>query len=454
MLQAKAKRGYKNRNEKKACSFSRLSKLGNRKKPGNKKYFRLPSLSFAVFLVSVFLFSLSAFVLPGVSAGNAGIANTAGNSSYFGKSDKLLIYFFWGDGCPHCAKEKPFLEELQKSYPQLEIKSYETWHNKSNAEFFQELSNACGSKVVGVPTLFIGDDVIIGFDEKSTPGKIKSKIEHCLAYGCQDPLEKLSCNNQSHEHIKALHNNSIDIPFIGNLKADKISLPLFTFIIALLDGFNPCAMWVLCFLLTLLIYARSRKKIVIIGLVFVFTSAAIYFLFMSAWLNFFLLVGYVDFMRIIIALVAVIAGLINIKDFFWFKKGVSLTIPDKYKPKLFSKMRGLVKERSMAAVIFGTIVLACFANLIELLCTAGFPAIYTRVLTMQNFSAFGYYSYLVLYNLIYVIPLAAIVLVFAYTMGAHKFTEKHGKLLKLAGGLLMLVLGLILLFRPELLSFG
>lgn len=247
--------------------------------------------------------------------------------------------------------------------------------------------------------------------------------------------------------------NVIDVPLIGKIDVSEVGLPLFTVIIGGLDGFNPCAMWVLCFLLTLLIRAQSRKKMLLIGGIFVFVSALVYFIFMTAWLNFFLLVGYVNILRIIIALIAVIVGLINMKDFFFFKKGISLTIPEAAKPKLFEKMRYLVHETALPAVILGTIILAFTANTFELLCTAGFPAIYTRVLTLKALPTATYYLYLALYNIVYVIPLAIIVSVFSITMGAHRFTEKQGRWLKLIGGLLMLILGLILLLKPELLTF-
>jgi len=368
-------------------------------------------------------------------------------------ADDIVAHFFYGDGCPHCSAEEPVLEEFEVKYPDLLVNRYETWHNKTNAELFYEISEACGTTVTGVPTLFIGEDVIVGFNDKITPGQIEDAIIKCTLMGCDDPILKTSCEDLQHQHPIA-NNTMIILPLFGQVDTSEISLPIFTFIIGLLDGFNPCAMWVLTFLLTLLIYAKDRKKILLIGGIFVATSGIIYFIFMSAWLNFFLIVGYVDIMRIIIALVAVVAGLINVKDFFWYKKGVSLTIPDKYKPKLFSKMRSLVKEQATTSMIIGTVLLATFANLIELLCTAGFPAIYTRILTLQELPSITYYGYLIFYNMVYVLPLAVIVGIFAYSMGKRKFTEKHGRILKIIGGALMLILGLVLLIKPELLSFG
>ncbi|HEC88624.1 MAG TPA: hypothetical protein ENI52_04850 [Thermoplasmata archaeon] len=192
----------------------------------------------------------------------------------------------------------------------------------------------------------------------------------------------------------------------------------------------------------------------IVGVTFVITSGIVYFMFMAAWLNFFLLVGYVDVMRIAIAILAITVGIINVKDFFFFKRGVSLTIPDSKKPSLMKRMRGLLKKESTFALILGTMALAFFANLIELLCTAGFPAIYTRILTLNALSALKYYLYLVLYNAVYVVPLMIIVVSFVVTMGRRKFTERQGRILKLVSGAIMLLLGLIMLLKPEILIVG
>ncbi len=371
--------------------------------------------------------------------------------SFVAAQNNVKIYFFYGEGCPHCAAEEKFLQKLEAKYPQLEVIRYETYYNKENADLFVKLSEACNTKAMGVPTTFIDEEAIVGFDNEELRGRlIEEKIKFCIQYGCIDTMEKLKepgCEVGDNETI-------FTVPVIGKVDAKKVSLPFFTVIIGLLDGFNPCAMWVLCFLLTLLLYAKSRKKIVIIGSIFVFASGFVYFLFMAAWLNFFLLVGYVNILRVIIAIIAIVIGIINMKDFFYFKKGPSLTIPEKAKPTLFKKMRSLVYAQALPAVILGTIVLAFTANTFELLCTAGFPAIYTRILTLNNLSSFTYYAYLALYNIVYVIPLAVIVTIFTITMGAHKFTDKQGRILKLIAGLLMLTLGLILLLKPALLSFG
>jgi len=362
----------------------------------------------------------------------------AASSIFADEDEKVILYYFWGEGCPHCALAKAFLEKMQQKYPQLEIKDFEVWHNQENAKLFEKMLKEYGVlPPYGVPTFFIGDRVILGYRSDETTGReLEEQIRQALGL---PPEQKPS---------------KIQLPLIGEIDPARVSLPLLTIIVAGVDGFNPCAIWVLCFLLTLLIYSQSRAKMLLVGGIFVFASAFVYFLFMAAWLNLFLFIGYATIVRVVIGLVAVLMGAVNVKDFFLFKRGISLVIPDSAKPGLIQRMRTTVKAGALPTMILGTIALAFAANFVELLCTAGFPAIYTRILTLQGLPTLSYYLYLVLYNVIYVIPLAVIVAIFATTMGAKKFTERQGRVLKLVSGTLMLFLGLLLIFKPELLMLG
>lgn len=367
-------------------------------------------------------------------------------------NEPVVLYFFWGDGCPHCLAAKPFLRRMQEKYPHLEVKAFETWHNRENAELFAKVSELCGVKAAGVPTFFVGERVIVGFNETFEP-LIEEEIKRCVTSNeCPDPVQNLMCKEPSLPELMD-DKKIVRVPVLGEVDARQLSLPLFTVIIGLFDGFNPCAMWVLTFLLTLIIYARSRKRILLVGGIFVVTSGLVYFLFMSAWLNLFLFMGYANALRILVGIVAIVAGIINVKDFFVFRQGFSLTIPDRYKPALIARMRSLVTMKKNVGLIFGTIILALIANLVELLCTSGFPAIYTRVLTLRKMPVVTYYAYLGLYNIIYVVPLTLIVTAFAMTMGRRKLSEREGRILKLVGGILMCALGSLLLFKPGLLFF-
>ena len=173
---------------------------------------------------------------------------------------------------------------------------------------------------------------------------------------------------------------------------------------------------------------------------------------MAAWLNLFLVMGHVAVITGIAGAVSILIAGINIKDFFLFKQGISLSIPESAKPKLFDRMRKLLRSTSLLSILLGATVLAVVANFYELLCTAGFPMVFTRILTLNNLSTTGYYLYLLLYNCIYVIPLLIIVLAFTLTLGRRQLSEWQGRVLKLVSGTMMLGLGGVLLINPALLN--
>ena len=381
---------------------------------------------------------------------------------------RVSVYFFWGDGCPHCADEKPFLESLQKRFPGMEIKSYEVWRNKQNAGLMANLVRAYEVSQGGVPMTFVGNRSFVGFS-KQTGIAIAAAVSQCLAEPCSDPLDILehaglkktdgllssgatTLNPSVQTPGAAAVEKTIDLPFFGSMDATALSLPMLTLMIAGMDSFNPCAFFVLLSLLGLMIHARSRGRMLLVGGIFVFFSGFIYFLFMAAWLNLFLIMGQVAIITRIAGVLTLVIAVINIKDFFLFKKGVSLTIPDSAKPKLFERMRGLIHASSFPSLLAGTTLLAIVANSYELLCTAGFPMAYTRILTLSKLSSLSYYLYLALYNVIYVVPLLIIVVIFAVTLGKRQLTEFQGRFLKLVSGAMMLGLALALLINPALLN--
>ncbi len=377
--------------------------------------------------------------------------------------NEFVVHFFWGSGCPHCKEEKVFLNEMKKIYPHMTVVDYEVWYDKENAAFLSKMAKAYNIKTAGVPVTFIAKNSVIGFSEHSRKELI-GFLQECSTIQCENPADVISGNLpvfetpvvQKESQTRNLEctekSKAVYIPWIGNLDSSQISLPVITLVIAGLDSFNPCAFFVLFSLLGLLIHAKSRKKMFLIGSVFVFFSGFIYFLFMAAWLNLFLVMGQVDIITKLAGSVAVVIAAINIKDFFIFKQGISLTIPDGAKPKLFDRMRKLLRTTSVVSILIGTAVLAIAANAYELLCTAGFPMVFTRILTLNNLSSSWYYLYLILYNVIYVIPLSLIVIVFTVTLGRKHLTERQGRLMKLVSGTMMLALGVVLLFNPTVLS--
>ncbi len=246
----------------------------------------------------------------------------------------------------------------------------------------------------------------------------------------------------------------IELPFIGKIKTGEISLPVLTIGLALVDGLtNPCGFFVLFFLLAALLgLAGSRKKIFIVGGIFIFFFALYYFLFMAVLLNIFMLGKEIAMLTVIAGIVCIIAGLLNIKDYFLFQKGFSLSMSKNKKSKLTELVKNLSLAKSIPALILGTTLIASTVSLVAIACTFGIPLAYTKILTSSSLPYMQYYFYLVFYNIIYIIPMALIVSIFAVTLGKRKFGKTWIKRLKLISGLIILFLGSVLIWNYTLLE--
>lgn len=245
----------------------------------------------------------------------------------------------------------------------------------------------------------------------------------------------------------------IELPGIGYVRVRDWGLPAFTLLIGLIDGFNPCAMWVLVFLLSVLVNVKDRRKIAAIAGTFVVVSGLAYFAFMAAWLNVLMFVGIARPLQIGLGVLAVIIGLINVKDFFAFKKGVTLSIPESVKPGIYERVRRIVTTKYLSVAVGLSVVLAVLVNIVELMCTAGLPAIYTQILTLQEFPPWKNYAYLGLYNVGYVFDDSLMVMAFLVTLSHRKMREAEGRCLKLISGGVVLLLGLAMLFWPDWLQW-
>ena len=243
--------------------------------------------------------------------------------------------------------------------------------------------------------------------------------------------------------------DSIDLRGLGSISVSRLGLPVFTVLVGLVDGFNPCAMWVLLFLLSVLAGQNDRLKMGLISGVFVLVSGLAYFAFMAAWLTVFQLIGLVRWAQVCLGLLALTMGAIHIKDFFAFKKGVTLSIPEGAKPGLYDRIRKVVAAPSLGAALAGAIVLAVLVNIIELLCTAGLPALYTQILTYRQYPPWKNYAYLGLYNLAYMADDSLMVAIAVSTLSRKRLQEKEGRWLKLISGVVIALLGGLLLFKPE-----
>jgi hypothetical protein len=267
------------------------------------------------------------------------------------------------------------------------------------------------------------------------------------------PMEELPIGDlpidESPDSITANADDEIQLPWIGTVHVSRIGMPLFTIVVGLIDGFNPCAMWVLLFLLSILVNLQDRMRILVVAGTFVFISGAAYFAFMAAWLNVFLLIGFLRPIEITLGILAVLVGAIHIKDFFAFKQGISLSIPESAKPGIYKRVRDIVTAKNMLGALVGVTILAVLVNMVELLCTAGLPALYTHVLTSKNLPSWQNYAYLLLYIAAYMFDDTLMVIAVTWTLGKRKLQEHEGRWLKLFSGAVILALGVVMIFKPE-----
>lgn len=334
------------------------------------------------------------------------------------------LVFFWGVGCPHCEDAKPALDRLAAARRDLSIERVEVRESASGRARFLAEAARLGVRPPGIPLFVAGDRWVLGYQGAATDARVRAML--------RDEGDGV-----------------VDLPLVGRVDPRALSLPRFTALVGLLDGLNPCAFYVLVVLLGILLHVRERARIALYGATFVVMSGLVYFAFMAAWLNAFALVGAVGWITRALGAALLAMGLINLKDLFWFKKGVSLMIPDRAKPGLFRRMRAIAGAASLPAAFAGIAALAFVVNLVELGCTLGLPAMYTHVLAQRaELGAGARYAYLALYNVAYVVPLALIVAGYVVTLRRVAMTEARARALKGVSGLLLVAFGLIFLLAP------
>lgn len=334
------------------------------------------------------------------------------------------------DGCPHCADARIYLQQLQQRYPDLNIHYHEVGSDPQALQELLRLSQQHGIEQPGVPSFLICNAFYAGY---STAAGSPEWIENQLFDPGAGPLTY-----------------QVKTP-LGQFSVDELGLPAFTLALGLIDGFNPCAMWILLFLLSILVNIRNRQRIILIAGTFVVVSGLVYFAFMAAWLNLFLIIGFARWLQILIGILALAIGALHLKDFIAFGKGISLSISDSVKPTLYARVRNIMHAKSIWAALIAVTIVAIMVNMVELLCTAGLPAIYTQLLSLKPMTTAQYYGYLALYNLAYIFDDALMVTITVFTMNRLKLQEKQGRWLKLISGLVIFTLGLILLTAPAML---
>ena len=377
------------------------------------------------------------------------------------EAKEVNVYMFYGKTCPHCEEALKYLNSVKDKYD-LKIHKYEVWYDDENKKLMTEVAELLDVNVSGVPFAIINNKPIIGYSKGSTDDSYRYNIKQASKDDFVDKVGiKLGIVEES-EEVKENSNNSenknmfINVPFIGKVNLRNMSLPLVATLLGIVDGFNPCAMWILLFLISTLIGMKDKKRLWILGLTFLISSALVYLAFMVSWLSFAKMISGITLVRLIIALVAVIGGCLNLNSFAnSIGKDDGCNVVDvKKRKKIFSKIKRFTHEKSFIIAFFGIIALAASVNIIELACSAGLPVIFTQLLAMNDLSSLQYWIYIIIYILFFMIDDLIIFAIAVKTMEITGISSKYSKYSHLVGGILMLIIGVLLLVKPEWLMFN
>lgn len=402
------------------------------------------------------------------------------------KADEKVIniHLFYGNGCPHCAAEEEFLSDYLKDRTDVKLYKYEIWYDSHNQELLSKVQKEMGTtNKNGVPFTVIGKKTIVGYADGVTDEQIKDAINYYLNNDYRDYAGEITgkvkkaevkediIKDESKTEDKKENkiekaddtkdsdqtDENVTVPVLGKINAKKVSLPILAVVLGFVDGFNPCAMWILIFLITMLFNMKDRKKMWILGLTFILTSGIVYLMFMLAWLNLATFISKIAFIRLLIAVIALVVGLINIYKYIdsLKKKDEGCDVVDKKdRKKIMEKIISITHEKKFIIALLGIMVLAASVNIIELMCSIGIPLLFTQILAMNNLSTFSYMIYMFIYIFFFLIDDIVIFVISMVTLKVTGLSTKYTKYSHLIGGIIMLIIGLLLIIKPELLMFN
>ena len=346
------------------------------------------------------------------------------------EKNKINLYLFYSKECPHCEDERKWLKTIKKDYEKyLNVYEYEVLYNEDNSKIMQSIKKDLNIRRTGVPYTVIGESSYVGYSD-SMSNVFENKIKEYLE------LE----NNP----------NEVSIPFLGKINLKTISIPFLAVVLGFVDGFNPCAMWILLFLISMLFGMKNKSRRWILGITFLFVSSLVYFLSMIG-INFILGIATINYMKIGIALFILIAGFLNLKKYLKIRKeevGCSV-VDDKKRKRIIKKMKGIIDSRSFLFSVLGIVVLAVSVNLVELACSLGFPLIFTETLAINEVTGISKIIYLLIYIFFYMIDDMLVFIISMITLEATGITNKYNKLCTLVSAIIMIIMGILLLIRPD-----
>jgi len=383
-----------------------------------------------------------------------------GTSAAQPNDQKVDVYLFYQTGCPHCGREVDFLSRWQREEPRLRVNRFEISQDVQSREIFKTLVRHFRIERPGVPLTVVGNRFFDGYDDDATIGAdIKAAALACLENACDDLVKSLLTGKAKPEPEEKAAPTAeapkvLKLPFFGEVNVAKVSLPLLTIMLGAVDGFNPCAMWTLLFLISLLVGLRDRFRMWVLGSAFILASAAVYYLFMAAWLNLLLFLGMLVLIRILVGLLALCGGTYYLHEYFVNPEAICKVSEPETRQRVFERLRSLAGERNFLLALGGIVLLAFAVNLVELVCSAGIPAVYTQVLALSKLPAWQYHAYLGLYILVFMLDDLFVFFVAMQTLQVTGLTGTYVRHAHLLGGAILILIGLLLLFKPEWLAFA
>jgi cytochrome c biogenesis protein CcdA/glutaredoxin len=350
-----------------------------------------------------------------------------------GGDEPVELTLFWGAGCPHCAAERAWLATAVEEFPQLRVRQYEVFNDAANRALLARTAQELGFEVTGVPVTVIGDRVWVGWSDQVRT-ELTAEIRHP---GGENRAERTS---------------RVDVPLVGDVTVSSDSLVASTLVIGFVDGVNPCSLWVISVLLAIVVRTGSRRRVLAVGGTFLLVTAAMYALYMAGIYSAMGVIAHVGAVQVVVALLAGIFGVVAVKDYFAYKVGLSFTIPDSSKPGLYRRMRAAAGQQRLVPALAATTALAVGVSLLETPCTAGFPVLWTGLLEANGVSTATAALLFVLYMVPFLLDELAVFAVAVLTLRATRMQERHGRLLKLVGGTMMLALAITVVVDPTAMS--
>ncbi len=370
------------------------------------------------------------------------------------------VHAFWREGCPHCEGALEALRRIEAEGAGIRLDAVELGRDEAADMLFLKALMLFEVGSPAVPFVVIGDRHALGFSGTgATEALYRELIARCRAAPCRDVVAELSrlsdiATGRAAPAAEAappapVGLRRVTLPLLGEIDLATLSFPAVTVVLAGIDGFNPCAMWVLVLLIGILLGIRDRGRVWALGLTFLLVTAAMYFAIMAAWLNMVLWIGAAGWLRVGIGFLAVAAGLHYLRDYWTNPGGVCPVTSGASRSRIGAAFRRVVEEPSLPLAMAGIGALAVAVNLVELVCSAGVPAVFTQLLALQDLSPAAHYGYLGLYIAVFLLDDAAILLTAMLTLRTAAAGGGYARISHAIGGGVLLALGAVMVLRPD-----